>query len=406
MRKAAPLLGVGLLVCVIVFGLVRLNTLFETTKASGVRAAQVVRQSIVALEKQHSDNVRQLRWDMLSMREELCPEARRRGELYQKMLPACFHLSADYGEHVVQDSPFVAPERRRILLEGCGVSLQLDPLAKPQLVSVAHIIAQSNPTVLPNRVYVHFHGRPAIEVVITSFTRGRDLVLLDFKNNAEAFYGTPALLGDTATLNPGSPVMTIGSPNSFRFIPAWGELLRHGSVPSVEGLFPSLSSQRCNHGNSGSPLFALDGSVVGIANIVYSRLDVFSAFINSEIIRRTLGQLGETRGELEEGSFGATFEDVVGLNPAHADKLGIVLPPNPEGVIVTDVYAKEASDGKLQKSDLITHCDDVPVASAETLIVGALYAKPKTVMKLRGLRGGAEFKAEITLGKFDSDARR
>ncbi len=401
-RKIAPWIAAGF---VIVASMLCFGRLLASAKMNGVRAAQVMRQSIIAIEKKHDEDVRQLRWDLLSMREELRPEERRRNELYNKMLPACFHVSADYGKHMVQDDPFSEPELGQVIIEGCGVSLKSSVDAKPQLVSVAHIIAQSNPVILPNRVYVHFPGRPAIEVVVASFARGRDLVVFNFKNKADEFYGTPALLGDAEKLGPGLSVMTIGSPNSFRFLPAWGELMRRGSSPLIEGLFPSLSSQRCNHGSSGSPVFAFDESIIGIANTVYSQLDVFSAFISAKTIHRTLIQFDETHGELEEGSFGAAFANVIDLNPAHADRFGIVLPLKPEGVIVTGVFAKEASDGKLQKSDLITHRNDVGITSAQELIVDALYAKPKTIMTLRGLRNGVEFKAEITLGKFNTRAR-
>ena len=204
-----------------------------------------------------------------------------------------------------------------------------------------------------------------------------DLALLKFKNPPSS-YGTPAILGDSGLLKPGDDLMAVGSLLGNRFTATYGNLANK----AVPKMYPFLTSYlsthfefspsvemtytgRIDHGCSGGPLFAKDGSVVGMILSVVHELDSMPRALASENIA-TICERMDKPGELELGTIEAAFTDSAKLIAPDIEVLKIPAPKNP-GVVVVLVYKNGSSDGILQKGDIISHYNGVPVKSARDL---------------------------------------
>ena len=79
-------------------------------------------------------------------------------------------------------------------------------------------------------------------------------------------------LGDPSKLRPGEWVLAIGSPFTFENSVTAGIVSATGRAMPGEDLVPFIQTDvAVNPGNSGGPLFNLNGEVVGINSQIYSR---------------------------------------------------------------------------------------------------------------------------------------
>ncbi len=119
-----------------------------------------------------------------------------------------------------------------------------------------------------------------------------------------------------------------------------------------------------NRGNSGGPLFDMDGNVVGVTSAIFSPSggSVGVGFaIPSNMARETIAQL-RAYGQARRGWIGVRIQQVTS---DIADSLGL---PSQTGALVADVTAGgPAANGGVQNGDLITRFDGRPVSDSRVL---------------------------------------
>ncbi len=152
-----------------------------------------------------------------------------------------------------------------------------------------------------------------------------------------------------------------------------------------------------NQGNSGGPLFDMNGKVVGINTAIIARggtsLGIGFA-VPGNLAKPVIDQLAEF-GETRRGWLGVGIQEVT---DDIASSLGR---PNAFGALVIDITKGGPSDGEIREGDIILQFDgrtiermrDLPRAVAETAVGKAV---PVTV-----LRHGAEVTLRITLGRLE-----
>ncbi len=157
-----------------------------------------------------------------------------------------------------------------------------------------------------------------------------------------------AKLGNPENLRPGEWVLAIGSPFSFENSVTAGIVSATGrAMPGEDGLVPFIQTDvAVNPGNSGGPLFNLNGEVVGINSQIYSRSGGYmglSFAIPIDVADNVREQLVAT-GKVTRGRIGVQIQEV---NAQFADAFTL---DRPRGALVTQVV----SDGPAAKAGIKT----------------------------------------------------
>jgi serine protease Do len=144
-------------------------------------------------------------------------------------------------------------------------------------------------------------------------------------------------LGDSSKLRPGQWVLAIGSPFNFENSVTAGivSALARGNVGEAGNAYvPFIQTDvAVNPGNSGGPLFNLNGEVVGINSQIYSRsggYEGISFAIPIDVANNVAEQLIKS-GHVSRGRIGVTIQEVTA---ATAENLGL---DRPRGAAVASV---------------------------------------------------------------------
>jgi serine protease Do len=141
-------------------------------------------------------------------------------------------------------------------------------------------------------------------------------------------------LGDPSKLRPGEWVLAIGSPFTFENSVTAGIVSATGRSMPGEDLVPFIQTDvAVNPGNSGGPLFNLNGEVVGINSQIYSRSGGYmglSFAIPIDVANNVRQQL-VSNGKVTRGRIGVQIQEV---NAQFADAFGL---DRPRGALVGQV---------------------------------------------------------------------
>jgi serine protease Do len=156
-----------------------------------------------------------------------------------------------------------------------------------------------------------------------------------------------------------------------------------------------------NRGNSGGPLFDMQGNVIGINNAIFSPTggSVGIGFaIPADTAAPIVAQLraGE---EIERGFLGVSIQPV---NDDLADSLGLA---HNRGEFVQTVQADgAAARAGIKAGDVVTAINGKPVTAEQTLSFLVANIKPGTRIPIDLLRDGKEVRVTATVGKRPSEA--
>ncbi len=154
-----------------------------------------------------------------------------------------------------------------------------------------------------------------------------------------------------------------------------------------------------NRGNSGGPLFNLDGEVVGVNTAIISPTggSVGIGFsIPSNMVRSIAEQLIE-HGSLRRGWLGVNVQPI---DEAIAEAYGVT---GDKGVVVTRVTGDSpAAAAGLEVGDLILSLDDNPVEDVRALTRRVADAGVGTEVALEIVRNRRTRVVEVTLGELDT----
>ena len=153
-------------------------------------------------------------------------------------------------------------------------------------------------------------------------------------------------LGDPSLLKPGQWVLAIGSPFGFENSATAGIISATSRSIPGENAVPFIQTDvAVNPGNSGGPLFNMNGEVIGINSQIFSRTGGFmgvSFAIPIDVARNVEEQLVKT-GRVVRGRIGVTIQDV---NAQLAESFGL---DRPHGALVSSVD----KDGPAAKAGVV-----------------------------------------------------
>ncbi|MBA2690140.1 MAG: DegQ family serine endoprotease [Burkholderiales bacterium] len=202
--------------------------------------------------------------------------------------------------------------------------------------------------------------------------------------------------GDPGKLKVGEWVVAIGSPFGFDntvtagIVSGKGRNLQEALVPFIQ------TDVAVNPGNSGGPLFNMQGEVVGINSQIFSRTGGFmglSFAIPIDIAMDVAEQL-RSSGKVSRGWLGVVIQSV---SKELAESFNL---PKAEGALIAAVEKGGPADkAGLEASDVILKVDGKSVVTSADLprYIAAIRPGSKTVLDL--WRKGAARTVAVTLGE-------
>ncbi len=214
----------------------------------------------------------------------------------------------------------------------------------------------------------------------------------------------PALeFGDSDKAEVGDWVMAVGNPFGLGGTVTAGIISARGRNIDAGPYDDFLQIDApINQGNSGGPLFNLDGSVIGVNTAIYSPSggSVGIGFaIPSNMVKTVVAQLRES-GKVERGWLGVMIQPVT---KEIAGALGLA---SSEGAIVTGVTPDSpAAQGGVKQGDVILKFADETVADPRDLARQVAQTQAGTRSDLTVWRDGAEKTLKITTGLQPAEAQ-
>ncbi len=200
----------------------------------------------------------------------------------------------------------------------------------------------------------------------------------------------------------GQWVVAIGSPYGFDNTVTSGIIsAKSRSLPN-ENYTPFIQTDvPVNPGNSGGPLFNLQGEVIGINSMIYSQTGGFQGLsfaipINEAI--KVKDDLVKT-GHVSRGRLGVAVQ---GMNQTLADSFGM---QKPQGALVSSVDpGGPAAKAGLQPGDVILSVNGEPVADSSDLPSQVAGLAPGSTATVQVWRDKATKDLTVTIGSL-SDAK-
>ena len=210
-----------------------------------------------------------------------------------------------------------------------------------------------------------------------------------------------ANLGDPNKMKVGAWVIAIGSPYGFENSVTAGIVSAKGRALPGDNFVSFIQTDvAVNPGNSGGPLFNLNGEVVGVNSQIYSRTGGYmglSFAIPIDVAMDVVSQL-KGNGKVSRGRLGIQIQEVT---PELAASFGL---KEPQGALVAGIEkGSPAEKAGMQPGDVILKFEGKSVPSSSELprMVGA--TKPGSKTKLEIWRNRSTKELSITLAEWDDE---
>jgi serine protease Do len=205
-------------------------------------------------------------------------------------------------------------------------------------------------------------------------------------------------IGDPSKLRPGEWVVAIGSPFNFQnsvtagIVSAIGREVRGGSAYNYVNFIQT--DVAVNPGNSGGPLFNMNGEVVGINSQIYSNTGSYAGLsfaIPIDVANNVRQQLAAT-GHVTRGRIGVSIQPVTA---ALAESFGL---DRPRGAAVSSVDSGGPADkAGLKPEDIILGVNGHKIEQSSELPALVANIKPGSDADLEVWRGHGTRHINVTV---------
>ncbi|MBV8778478.1 MAG: Do family serine endopeptidase [Alphaproteobacteria bacterium] len=254
------------------------------------------------------------------------------------------------------------------------------------IVTNAHVIANAD------QITVTLSDDTVLQAQVIGRDMVTDLALL----KVEAKQPLPAASwGDSGKAKVGDWVLAIGNPFGLGgtvtagIISATARDIHSGPYDDYLQTDASI-----NRGNSGGPMFNLQGEVIGINTAIYSPSggSIGIGFAIPTALAQPIIEQLKTTGKVERGWIGARIQPVT---DDIAESLGL---DKPRGALIASIDpASPATQGGLKPGDVILSYDGKPVERSRQLPRLVADSAPDKPVKLTVWRDGKEVEATLTV---------
>jgi serine protease Do len=335
--------------------------------------------------------------------------------IVQKNAPAGVHVEAKYASRRPQGSgatPMQGPDadQAEIFRRFFGIPMMPSPEEQAHTSLGSGFIISSDGYILTNNhvvdhadtVTVRLQDRRTLTAKVVGTDPTYDIALL----KVDVGGSLPAVaIGDSRLLKAGQWVLAIGSPFGFDYtvtqgiVSAVGRNLGTQDQPDTSFIQTDVP---INRGNSGGPLFNLQGQVVGINSQIYSDTGGYQGVAFSipiDVAMNVVDQL-KTKGYVTRGELG------VMIKPVDDDVVKALKLDSAKGAIVVSVSPNSAAQkAGLQPGDILLAFNGHSIEQGADLPPLVAMTKPGTTVPMQILRDGHEKTVEVTIGTMPRDGR-
>jgi serine protease Do len=205
--------------------------------------------------------------------------------------------------------------------------------------------------------------------------------------------------GDSNKMRVGDWVLAMGNPLGQGFSVSSGIISARGR--ELSGAYDDFlqTDAAINKGNSGGPLFNMDGQVVGVNTAILSPSggSIGIGFsMSSNVVAHVVDQLKQY-GETRRGWLGVRIQDVT---PDVAEAMNLTAA---SGALITDVPDGPAKQGGLVAGDVILSFNGSPIKDVKSLTRTVADSPIGEEVPVVINRAGAEQTLQIKLGRRETD---
>lgn len=243
-----------------------------------------------------------------------------------------------------------------------------------------------------DEVIIEFFEGGELEAKVIGTDPKTDIALLKVESDTPLAF---VPFGDSDTARVGDWVLAVGNPLGQGFSVSAGIVSQRNRA--LQGAYDDYiqTDAAINRGNSGGPLFNMDGEVVGVNTAILSPNggSIGIGFsMASNVVTRVVDQLRDF-GETRRGWLGVRIQDV---SDDVAEAIGL---EKTAGALVTDVPEGPAKEAGMLAGDVIMSFDGVEVDDTRGLVRTVGNADVGKTVRVIVFREGKTQTLKITLGR-------
>jgi len=259
------------------------------------------------------------------------------------------------------------------------------------IVTNNHVIADAD------EIEVNFSDGGSLKAELIGRDQKTDIAVLKVDPTGRTL--TEAVFGDSDAMRIGDWVMAIGNPFGLGGTVTVGIIsARDRDINSGPYDDYIQTDAAINRGNSGGPLFNMNGDIIGINTAIISPSggSIGIGFsIPSEIASKVVAQLREF-GETRRGWLGVRIQPVT---PEIGESLGM---SRPRGALVAGIIeGGPIEDGQIEPGDVIVTFDGKPIATMRDLPRVVAESPVGKEVEVVIVRKGEEQTVKVTLGRLE-----
>jgi len=243
-----------------------------------------------------------------------------------------------------------------------------------------------------DEILIEFFSGGELPATVIGTDANTDIALLKVESDEPLDFVS---FGDSDIMRVGDWVMAMGNPLGQGFSVSAGIVSARNRA--LSGTYDDYlqTDAAINRGNSGGPLFNMEGEVVGVNTAILSpnggSIGIGFA-MSSTVVSRVVNQLQEF-GETRRGWLGVRIQDVT---DDVAEALGL---ETVAGALVTDVPTGPAEDAGMESGDVIMSFDGHEVADTRDLVRQVGNTAVGKAVRVVVFREGGTQTLLVTLGR-------